>query len=151
MVDVGDKQVTERSATAEGFVRVSHELARQIRGNLLRKGSVLETARLAGIMGAKRTSELVPLCHPISLDVVEVEARLRGGRVHVTARARTHARTGVEMEALSAVLAACLTIIDMGKSVDRGMVIEGVSVVEKRGGRSGRYVAAGQRAGRRSS
>jgi cyclic pyranopterin phosphate synthase len=141
MVDVGDKDVTARSATAEGFVRVSPELERAIRENTVAKGSVLEVARLAGILAAKRTDELIPLCHSLPLDAVEVTAELASGRVRVVATVRTRSRTGVEMEALTAVTIACVTVIDMGKSVDKGMVIEGVRVVEKHGGRSGSYVA----------
>ncbi len=150
MVDVGDKPITERSATAEGFVRVSHELAAAIEANTVLKGSVLEVARIAGILAAKRTDELIPLCHTLPLDAVEISASLEPPtnrdsprRVRVVARVRTRSRTGVEMEALTAVSVACLTVIDMGKAVDKGMVIEGVRVLEKRGGRSGAYIALG--------
>ncbi|MBL8760252.1 MAG: cyclic pyranopterin monophosphate synthase MoaC [Phycisphaerae bacterium] len=141
MVDVGEKPITARRATAEGFVRVSPELAACIRDNTLAKGSLLEVARLAGIQAAKRTDELIPLCHTLPLDAVEVRAELLGARVRITATARTQSRTGVEMEALTAVAVACLTVIDMGKAVDKGMVIEGLRVLEKTGGRSGTYVA----------
>lgn len=141
MVDVGGKQVTERSATAEGFVRISPELHLRIAENTVSKGSVLEVARLAGILAAKRTDELIPLCHTLPLDAVEITAELQPGRVRITATARTRSRTGVEMEALTAVTVACLTVIDMGKAVDKSMVIEGVRVLEKRGGRSGDYTA----------
>ena len=143
MVDVGDKPVTARSATAEGFVRVSPELATRIRDNTLAKGSLLEVARLAGIQAAKRTDELIPLCHTLPLDAVDIRAELLDGRVHITATARTQSRTGVEMEALTAVAVACLTVIDMGKAVDKGMVIEGIRVLEKTGGRSGTLIAPG--------
>lgn len=139
MVDVGDKPVTTRSASAEGVVRISAELERAIRDNALAKGSVLEVARLAGIMAAKRTAELIPLCHTLPLDVVEIAATVEPGCVRVCATAKTHHRTGVEMEALTAVAAACLTVIDMGKAVDRHMVIEGVRVTHKSGGRSGTH------------
>lgn len=142
MVDVGEKPVTARSATAEGFVRVSHDLARAIGDNTVKKGSVLEVARLAGILAAKRTDELIPLCHTLPLDAVEVNAALEDGRVRVTATVRSQSRTGVEMEALTAVCVACLTVIDMGKAIDKTMVIEGVRVLEKHGGRSGPYTAA---------
>lgn len=142
MVDVGEKPVTARSATAEGFVRVSSDLAQAIRENTVKKGSVLEVARLAGILAAKRTDELIPLCHTLPLDAVEVSATLENGRVRVTATVRTRSRTGVEMEALTAVSVACLTIIDMGKAIDKTMTIDGVRVLEKRGGRSGPYTAA---------
>lgn len=141
MVDVGEKPVTDRSATAEGYVRISRALERHIRANTLAKGAVLEVARLAGIMAAKRTDELIPMCHSLGLDGVDIGAELGRGRVRVTATVRTRSRTGVEMEALAAVAVACLTVVDMGKSVDRAMVIEGVRVLEKRGGRSGAYKA----------
>ncbi len=141
MVDVGSKPVTERSATAEGFVRMSQELAARIRANSIAKGSVLDVARLAGILAAKRTDELIPLCHTLPLDAIEVSVSLVQASVRVVATARTRSRTGVEMEALTAVAVACLTIVDMGKAVDRSMVIEGIRVLEKRGGRSGTYRA----------
>ncbi len=141
MVHVGEKPITERSATAEAIVRISPALARAIKQNQIKKGNLLEVARLAGIQAAKRTDELIPLCHSLPLDSVDVQAVLEPGRVHLTATARTHARTGVEMEALTAVAVAALTVIDMGKAIDKGMTIEGMRVVEKRGGRSGTYVA----------
>lgn len=143
MVDVGGKTPTARSATAEGFVRVSAELARAIRENTTAKGSVLETARLAGILAAKRTDELIPMCHTLPLEAVEITAELLEGRVRVLATARTTAKTGVEMEALTAVTIACLTVVDMGKAIDKKMVIEGIRVLEKTGGRSGTYRAEG--------
>ncbi|CAG0973328.1 cyclic pyranopterin monophosphate synthase [Phycisphaerales bacterium] len=139
MVDVGDKPVTARSASAEGFVRISPDLERAIRDNTVMKGSVLEVARLAGIVAAKRTDELIPLCHTLPLDAVEVAATLGEGHVRVTATVRTQSRTGVEMEALTAVTIACLTVIDMGKAIDKTMVIEMVRVTEKLGGRSGPF------------
>jgi cyclic pyranopterin phosphate synthase len=142
MVDVGEKPITARSATAEGFVRISAALERAIRENAVKKGAVLEVARLAGILAAKRTDELIPLCHTLPLDAVDVSATLEPGRVRVTATVRTHSRTGVEIEALTAVAVACLTIIDMGKAIDKGMVIEGVRVLEKHGGRTGSYTTA---------
>jgi cyclic pyranopterin phosphate synthase len=141
MVDVGDKAVTQRTATAEGFVRISPALAGAIRANTLKKGNLLETARLAGITAAKRTDELIPLCHTLPLDAVDVRAALEDGRVRLTATATTHARTGVEMEALTAVTIAALTVIDMGKAIDKTMVVEGVRVIEKHGGRSGDWKA----------
>jgi cyclic pyranopterin phosphate synthase len=143
MVDVGAKPVTERRAVAEAFVRVNAELARAIRENTVKKGNLLDVARIAGIQGAKRTAELIPLCHTLALDHADVTAVLEGGRVRVTAEVRTHARTGVEMEALTAVAVAALTVVDMGKAIDKGMVIEGVRVLEKTGGRSGAYAAPG--------
>jgi cyclic pyranopterin phosphate synthase len=141
MVDVGEKPVTERVAVAEAVVRVSPELEARIRENGLAKGNLLEVARLAGVQGAKRTADLVPLCHTLALDHADVEATLESGRVRIVATVRTHARTGVEMEALTAAAVAALTVIDMGKAVDRGMVIESVRVLEKRGGRSGDWRA----------
>lgn len=140
MVDVGEKPITARTATAEGFVRVSPELERCIRENTLKKGSLLEVARLAGVLAAKRTDELIPLCHTLPLDSVEVSAELQAGCVRIEANVRTHSRTGVEMEALTAVTVACLTVIDMGKAVDRSMIIERVRVLAKHGGRSGSYI-----------
>ncbi len=141
MVDVGSKPITERVAIAEGFVRVSEALERAIRDDALAKGNLLETARLAGIQACKRTDELIPLCHTLPLDHVDVLATLEPGRVRLRAECRVHARTGVEMEALTAVSVAALTVIDMGKAVDKSMVVEGVRIVEKRGGRGGDYVA----------
>ena len=144
MVGVGEKPITHRRASAEGFVRVSPALADAIHANALAKGDLLAVARLAGIQAAKRTSELIPLCHPIPIDHIAVQVELlahaSSPRVHITAEVESHARTGVEMEALTAVTAAALTIIDMGKAVDRAMVIEGVHVTAKSGGRSGDWV-----------
>lgn len=149
MVDVGDKPITHRVAVAEAFVRVSAELARAIRADRLAKGNLLETARLAGVQAAKRTDELIPLCHSLPLDVVTVEARLVARRVRITATAKTRASTGVEMEALTACAVAALTVIDMGKALDKAMVIEGLRLLEKRGGRSGDYRASTKRRARR--
>ena len=146
MVDVGDKSLSDRIAVAEGFVRVSDALARAISDNTLGKGDLLGTARLAGIMAAKRTSELIPLCHPLPIDWADVQATLESGRVRIVARVRTRARTGIEMEALTAVSVAALTVIDMGKAVYKGMTIESLRLIEKKGGRSGHYVAPGARA-----
>ena len=142
MVDVGDKDVTSREAIARGYISIQPETLRLIKEGLMKKGDVLTIAKLAGIMGAKKTSELIPLCHPLPLDKVEVELALDDAecRIDVTATARTTARTGVEMEALTAVTVAALTLYDMCKSVDRGMRIEAVRLVEKRGGRSGEII-----------
>ena len=139
MVDVGSKPTTDREATARGYVSIQPETLRLIKQGLMKKGDVLTVAQLAGIMGAKRTSELVPLCHPLPLNQVKVELELdeTQGRVNITAAASTSAKTGVEMEALTAVSVAALTVYDMCKAVDRGMRIEGVRLVRKRGGRSG--------------
>jgi cyclic pyranopterin phosphate synthase len=139
MVDVGDKPETARTASAEGFIRMSLETLDAIEQNALSKGDALAAARIAGIMAAKKTAELIPLCHPIALtDVgVDLEADRSLPGVRVTAWASTRGRTGVEMEALAAVTVALLTIYDMAKALDRGMEISGVRVTEKRGGRSG--------------
>ncbi len=139
MVDVGDKPVTTREAVARGDVTVSAAVQRLVRAGEIRKGNPLEAARLAGIMGAKRTSELIPLCHPIALTHVSVDVAPTRGGYRITATARTSAQTGVEMEALTAVSVAALTIYDMLKAADREMVIGGICLVEKRGGRSGHY------------
>jgi len=148
MVDVGGKRPTRREAVAEAWVEVGPAIARRLheRGGLA-KGNVLETARLAGIQAAKKTADLIPLCHNVPLDAVEMEARLEGDRVHLTARVRCHARTGVEMEALTAVAVAALTVYDMVKSArdlpggGRGVRIREIRLLEKRGGRSGRWTA----------
>jgi cyclic pyranopterin phosphate synthase len=139
MVDVGRKPVSERTAVAEGAVRMSREAFGLVAGNAIEKGDVLTVAQVAGTMAAKRTGELIPLCHPLGLDLVTVETtldeELPGVRVRTTAKAT--ARTGVEMEALTAVAVACLTVYDMVKAVDRGMAIEGVRLVSKTGGTRG--------------
>jgi cyclic pyranopterin phosphate synthase len=139
MVDVGDKAETARTASAEGSIRMTLETLDAIEQNALSKGDALAAARIAGIMAAKKTAELIPLCHPIALtDVgVDLEADRSLPGVRVTAWASTRGRTGVEMEALAAVTVALLTIYDMAKALDRGMEISGVHVTEKRGGRSG--------------
>jgi cyclic pyranopterin phosphate synthase len=139
MVDVGDKPVTERTAEAEGAVRMSREAFDAIAASAVEKGDVLTVARVAGTMAAKRTGELIPLCHPLGLDHVAVEAVLDPGLpgVRIRARARVRGRTGVEMEALTAVAVACLTVYDMAKAIDRGMVIEDVRLVAKTGGTRG--------------
>ena len=139
MVDVGDKDVTSREAVARGHVSIQPETLRLIKVGLMKKGDVLTIAQLAGIMGAKKTSELIPLCHPLPLDRVDVDLELdeAESRINITATAKTTARTGVEMEALTAVSVAALTLYDMCKSVDRGMRIEGIRLGKKSGGRSG--------------
>jgi cyclic pyranopterin phosphate synthase len=139
MVDVGDKPESARTATAEGTIRMSHEAFEQVAAHAIAKGDVLAVAEVAGVMAAKRTGELIPLCHPLPLDVVTVEARLvpELPGVAVTATAKVTGRTGVEMEALTAVSVACLTVYDMVKAIDRGMVIEAVRLVSKTGGTRG--------------
>lgn len=141
MVNVAAKPVSQRTAVAECFVRINANLEAAIRENAIAKGNLLDTARLAGIAAAKRTDELIPLCHSLPLDHVEVDATLEAGRVRIVARASAHARTGVEMEALTAAAVAALTVIDMGKAVDRAMCIDSLRVLEKHGGTRGSYVA----------
>lgn len=142
MVDVGDKPEIERIAVARGSVLMRPETLELIKANGIEKGDVMTVARVAGIMGAKSTSQLVPMCHPISLDQVAVELTADDDRsaIDIMATAKTTARTGVEMEALTAVSVAALTVYDMCKSVDRGMRIDGVRLVRKSGGKSGDIV-----------
>ncbi len=143
MVDVSGKPATEREAMAEGHVIMQPATLDIVRKGDAKKGDVLGVARIAGIMAAKRTHELIPLCHPLAISKVEVDvtpdAKLPG--IAVKARVKVAGQTGVEMEALTAVAVACLTIYDMVKAVERGMRIEGIRLVEKRGGRSGHYRA----------
>jgi len=141
MVDVSDKAVTAREAVAEGFVRMAPEtLALALSGDA-KKGDVRATAEIAGIMAAKRTSDLIPLCHPLALSKVEVRVAPGEGGLSVTARVRTTGQTGVEMEALTAVSVACLTVYDMLKAAEKGMVIEAVRLTAKSGGASGDWTA----------
>lgn len=140
MVDVSGKERTERVARVRGEIRMDPATARLIVDNKVAKGSVLEAARLAGIMAAKRTGELIPLCHPLNLTAVSVDFQVGEDRVEVEAEAKINDRTGVEMEALVAASTALLTIYDMCKGVDRGMVIGQLRLMEKRGGRSGTWV-----------
>ena len=139
MVDVGWKPVTDREAVARGHVSMQPETLRLIKQGLMKKGDVLTIAQLAGIMASKRTSELIPLYHPLPLNKIDVELELDepNSRVIVTGTARTSGKTGVEMEALTAVSVAGLTVYDMCKAVDRGMRIEAVRLVSKTGGQSG--------------
>ena len=139
MVDVGQKAETAREAVATGAIQMSPAAVRAIRRRTVAKGDPLQTARIAGIMAAKRTSELMPLCHPLPLTHVDVDLTPRRDGYAITARVGTVGRTGVEMEALVAVSAAALTIYDMLKAVDRAMVIGPIQLEEKRGGRSGVY------------
>jgi len=146
MVDVGAKPVTRREAIARGAVRMNRETLDAIIGGRLKKGEALAAARLAGVMAAKKTNELIPLCHQIPLSVVEVDFtpdRVRSA-IGIEARVVTEARTGVEMEAMVAVSAAALTIYDMAKAIDRAMVIDAIRVVVKRGGRSGEFIRPGE-------
>jgi cyclic pyranopterin phosphate synthase len=141
MVDVGAKEDSEREAVAAGRVRMRTETLALLRAGNLPKGDVLGTARVAGIMAAKRTSELIPLCHPLLLTHAGIDFGYdeETPAVEITATIRCRGRTGVEMEALSAVSIAALTIYDMAKAVERGMVIEGIRLLEKRGGKSGEW------------
>ena len=139
MVDVSDKEVTARTACARGFVTCSPDTLAQVQAGTAPKGSVIQTAELAGVMAAKRTAELIPLCHPLPLAKVEVRIEIDGELpgFRVTSEVRTRAVTGVEMEALTAVSVACLTLFDMLKAIDRTMTIGGIEVVSKTGGKSG--------------
>jgi cyclic pyranopterin phosphate synthase len=141
MVDVGDKPVTQRVAVAEGLIRMQTETLQLIIAGEHGKGDVLGIARVAGIMGAKKTSELVPLCHPLAITkvAVDLEARPNDSAVYCRATVHTSGQTGVEMEALTAVQVALLTVYDMCKAVDRGMVITDVGLLEKHGGKSGSW------------
>ncbi len=140
MVDVSGKEVTARSARASGLIRMEASTLALILDRGMAKGDVLGVARLAGIMAAKRTGELIPLCHPLGLESVEVAfTPVDAGTLRIEATAKVRGRTGVEMEALTAVSVAALTVYDMAKAVDRGMVIDGIRLEEKSGGRSGTY------------
>jgi len=143
MVDVSDKDVTERSATAVGSVIVAPATMRLIQDGTVKKGDVLSVARLAGIMGAKKTPELIPLCHPLALNAIDVDLSLDPARnaVDITATCRVSGRTGVEMEAMTAVAVAALTIYDMCKAVDRGIRLTDIRLTSKAGGRSGTWKA----------
>jgi cyclic pyranopterin monophosphate synthase len=141
MVDVGDKPATDRRAVARAVVRMTPETAATVQAGDAPKGDVLGTARIAGVLAAKRTGELIPLCHPLGLDHVDIDAEVdaAAGTVTLTAEARVTARTGVEMEAMTAVSVAALTVYDMVKGLERGVEIASVALVEKSGGRSGTW------------
>jgi cyclic pyranopterin monophosphate synthase len=139
MVDVSQKRVTIREATASGRLRTTSEVVELLRQNGLPKGDALAVARVAGIAGAKRTPDLVPLCHPVALHAVTVELDVRADSVEITATTRTADRTGVEMEAITAVMAAALTLYDMVKAVDRAAQLTDIQLVHKSGGRSGEW------------
>lgn len=141
MVDIGGKTETQRVAIASGRIRMSAQALDAIRAGDAPKGDVLAAARIAGIMAAKKTSELIPLCHPLALDAATVDFSFQEDGVQATAKASLSGRTGVEMEAMTAVSVALLTIYDMAKALDKGMVIESVRLIEKRGGRSGLWRA----------
>ena len=141
MVDVGDKPETGREATAEGCITMSAEALAAIRDGTSKKGDVIAVARVAGIMAAKKTSDLIPLCHPIALSSVTVDFVIGQATVTAIATARTTGRTGVEMEALTAVSTALLTVYDMAKALDRSMIIGSIRLLAKSGGRSGDWQA----------
>ena len=143
MVDVSDKDITDRTATARGTVLMAPETLKLIIDGTVKKGDVISVARLAGIMAAKRTSDLIPLCHPLALNKVDVDLVCDPARnaVDIEATCRVSGRTGVEMEALTAVSVSLLTVYDMVKAVDRGMYIEGVRLVRKEGGQSGTWTS----------
>jgi cyclic pyranopterin phosphate synthase len=140
MVDVGDKTPTRRVAVATGRIAMSPDALSAIRDGLVKKGDVLAVARVAGIMAAKRTSDLIPLCHPLPLTKASVDFAFEEDAIRVTATAATDGKTGVEMEALTATSTALLTIYDMAKAIDKAMVIDGVCLLEKQGGKSGDWV-----------
>lgn len=142
MVDVGGKPETARAATATGRIRMSAAALAAVRDGSGPKGDVLAAARIAGIMAAKKTGELIPLCHPLALDAVSVDFAFEEDAVRATARASLTGRTGVEMEAITAASIALLTVYDMAKALDKGMVIEGLRLLEKTGGKSGHWRAA---------
>jgi cyclic pyranopterin phosphate synthase len=144
MVDVSPKEITQRTARAEGQLRCDSATLKLVREGRAPKGSVVQTAELAGVMAAKKTADLVPLCHPLALTKIEVTIELDDDQpgFRVAAEVRTVAQTGVEMEALTSVSVACLTLFDMLKAVDRTMVIDGIRVTEKSGGRSGSWTAS---------
>ena len=139
MVDVGDKPVTDREAVARGSISMSAKALKLIRSGKVKKGDPLQTARLAGIMAAKKTSELIPLCHPLTLSHVSVDLTPTKSGYAIESRVRIAGQTGVEMEALTAVAVAALTLYDMVKAVDKAMVIGEIELIEKKGGRSGHY------------
>ena len=139
MVNVGEKPNTHRVAVAEGWVHLSKDALVAVTDGGVQKGDVCAIARLAGIQAAKKTSDLIPLCHPLPIDGVEVDVTPKDGAIYICARVNTCWRTGVEMEAMTAVMGAALTVYDMIKSMDRGVRIEGVQLLEKSGGRSGHW------------
>ncbi len=140
MVDVSDKETTKRVAIARGFVKIRKEVLDTIASGKVNKGDVLSVAQIAGITAAKKTGDLIPLCHPLGLDHVSVDLLVMQSGVQITASATTSGKTGVEMEALTAVTVAALTVYDMCKAADREMVIDNIMLLEKSGGRSGHFV-----------
>jgi len=145
MVDVGAKAITHREAVARGFIALQKETLQLLQQKALPKGHAIETARLAGIMAAKRAGELIPLCHPLGLDFVDVQIATQENGLMIEATARCHGQTGVEMEALTAVSVAALTLYDMCKAVDKMLVIGEIRLIKKSGGRSGDFVRPGEK------
>ena len=141
MVDISAKPATRREATAEGFIYVAKDTLQAIAEQAVKKGDVLTTARIAGIMAAKRTADLIPLCHPLPIDAVSLDLAIEATGIRATATVATTHGTGVEMEALTAVSAALLTVYDMAKALDRTMRIDGIRLLRKSGGRSGDFIA----------
>lgn len=141
MVDIGGKAATQREAVAEGHIAMTADALAAVREGAIKKGDVLATARIAGIMAAKRTSDLIPLCHPLALSSVAVEFAFTDTGIRVTATARLNGQTGVEMEALAAATVALLTIYDMAKAIDKAMVISDIRLLSKSGGKSGDWTA----------
>ena len=139
MVDVSAKAVTTRTAIAAGSIRISEIVSQRLHEHAVGKGNVLAAAHAAGVLAAKRTAEMIPLCHPVLLDHIELDFEVDTHRIDIRASVRSHGRTGAEMEALTAVSVAALTIYDMCKALDRTMVIEGICLLEKSGGRSGHF------------
>ena len=144
MVDISEKEVTRRMARAQGFVRLSPRVLSMIREGKVSKGNPLEVARVAGIMAAKNTSQLIPLCHPLSLSFIDIQFELTAEGIRIESMAVTEGKTGVEMEALTGVTLAALTIHDMCKSADRQITITEIHLMEKSGGRSGHFVRSGE-------
>ena len=140
MVDIGDKGVTRREAVAEGAVFLKPKVVRLIKNKRIPKGDVLETARIAGILAAKKTPDIIPLCHPIPIEFVDVKFVLKNNQIKIITTVRAEAKTGVEMEALCATSAAALTIYDMCKPVDKDIVISDIKLIKKTGGKSGVYI-----------
>ncbi len=151
MVDVSEKAATAREAIARGRITMSAAALKQVRGGKVKKGDPLETARLAGIMAAKQTATLIPLCHPLPISHADVRVTPVRGGYDIEATVRTTAPTGVEMEALTAVSVAALTIYDMVKAIDKGMTIERIQLLEKRGGKSGTWISASRGPAKRAS
>ena len=140
MVDVSEKETTKRIAVAEGFIQIKPEVIQLIVGGNMPKGDVLSTAKIAGILAAKKTGDLIPMCHPLGLDHADVEFEIMENGIKITASMVVTAKTGIEMEALTAVSVAALTIYDMCKSADKSMAINNVRLMKKSGGRSGEYI-----------